>query len=123
MDPQKTLLFVDDEQEILNILVDLFSDEGYSLRTATGAEQARDIINQHAVDFVLSDLKLPDGSGKEFLSEVKTANPRIVRVLTSGYLDIRFGRIEEDKKDGTYYVSKPWDLACLKQLVTETIGQ
>jgi adenylate cyclase len=123
MDQQKTLLFVDDEQEILNILVDLFSDEGYALRTATGAEEARDIMNQHSVDFVLSDLKLPDGSGKEFLREVKNTNPRIVRVLTSGYLDIRFGRIEEDKKDGTYYVSKPWDLACLKQLVTETIGQ
>lgn len=123
MDPQKTLLFVDDEPEILNILVDLFSEEGYALQTATGAEQARDIMNRQPVDFVLSDLKLPDGSGKEFLKEVRHSHPRIVRVLTSGYLDIRFGRIEEDKTDGTYYVSKPWDLACLKQLVTETIGQ
>ena len=123
MEPQKTLLFVDDEQEILNILVDLFSDQGYDLKTATGAEQARDIINEQPVDFILSDLKLPDGSGKEFLRDVKRTNPRAIRVLTSGYLDIRFGRIEEDKKDGTYYVSKPWDLACLKQLVTQTIGQ
>ncbi|NQT27758.1 response regulator [candidate division KSB1 bacterium] len=122
MDSQKTLLFVDDEQEILNILVDLFSNDGYSLRTATGAEQARDIVNQQSIDFILSDLKLPDGSGKDFLGEVKDSKPEVVRVLTSGYLDIRFGRIEEDKKDGTYYVSKPWDLTCLKQLVTETVG-
>jgi len=123
MEPQKTLLFVDDEQEILNILVDLFSDEGYDLKTATGAEQARNIVNEQSVDFILSDLKLPDGSGKDFLRDVKKTNPGAIRVLTSGYLDIRFGRIEEDKRDGTYYVSKPWDLACLKQLVTQTMGQ
>lgn len=122
MDKQKTLLFVDDEQEILNILVDLFAEEGYALRTATGTQQARDIVNEHSVDFILSDLKLPDGSGKDLLCEVRAKRPDVIRVLTSGYLDIRFGRIEEDKNDGTYYVSKPWDLTCLKQLVTQTVG-
>lgn len=122
MSDSKTLLFVDDEEEILEILVDLFADEGYSLHTATKAEDAIQIVDSHSVDFVLSDLKLPDSSGTELLEQIREKKPDTVRVLTSGYLDIKFGRVSENKKDGTLYLSKPWDLLTLKQLVFERLG-
>ena len=122
MSDLKTLLFVDDEEEILEILVDLFSDEGYSLHTATKAEDAIQIVDSHSVDFVLSDLKLPDSSGTELLDQIREKKPDTVRVLTSGYLDIKFGSVSENKKDGTLYLSKPWDLLTLKQLVFERLG-
>ncbi len=122
MSKTKTLLFVDDEEEILDILVDLFEDEGYSLYTATKAKEALRIIEQENVDFVLSDLKLPDASGSELLDKIREKNPDAVRVLTSGYLDIQFGGIAEDKLDGTLYLSKPWDLMTLKRLVVEKLG-
>lgn len=122
MDQSKSLLFVDDEKEILDILVDLFSDEGYQLHTATRARDAMQIIKAHCIDFVLSDLKLPDASGTELLQKIYRKNPKTVRVLTSGYLDLKFGRIMEDEQDGTLYVSKPWDILTLKQLVNERLG-
>jgi two-component system response regulator LytT len=122
MNDSKTLLFVDDEEEILEILVDLFADEGYSLHTATKAEDAIQIVDSHSVDFVLSDLKLPDSSGTELLDQIREKKPDTVRVLTSGYLDIKFGSVSENKKDGTLYLSKPWDLLTLKQLVFERLG-
>lgn len=122
MSKTKTLLFVDDEEEILDILVDLFEDEGYSLYTATKAKEALRIIEQEKVDFILSDLKLPDASGSELLGKVREKNPEAVRVLTSGYLDVQFGGIAEDKLDGTLYLSKPWDLLTLKRLVAERLG-
>ncbi len=122
MGSSKALLFVDDEPEILDILSDLFQDEGYNLYTATRVEEALDIIKNHDVDFVLSDLKLPDSSGMTLLEKVRIINPETVRVLTSGYLDIGFGCISEDKNSGTIMVSKPWDLTTLKQLVAERIG-
>ena len=118
----KTLLFVDDEKEILEILIDLFSDEGYRLHTATKASEALAISKNHSVDFVLSDLRLPDASGKDLLEQIQADHPRAVRVLTSGYLDVRFGHVTEDKKSGTFYVSKPWDLFSLKNLVAEKVG-
>ena len=119
----KAILFVDDEEEILDILVDFFSDEGYDLYTATKAEEAMRILNKTDVDFVLSDLKLPDASGSELLNKVRDKNPDTVRVLTSGYLDINYGSICENRQDGTLYLSKPWDLSTLKKLVIDKLGQ
>jgi len=113
---------VDDEEEILEILVDLFSEEGYNLHTATKAEDALRIMDHHPVDFVLSDLKLPDASGLEFLDKVRVKSPRTVRVLTSGYLDVKFGSVTENKQDGTLYLSKPWDILTLKELVVDRLG-
>ena len=72
--------------------------------------------------FVLSDLKLPDASGSDLLNEIREKNPKSIRVLTSGYLDLKFGSIAENKKDGTLYLSKPWDLLTLKQLVSDRLG-
>jgi DNA-binding NtrC family response regulator len=122
MNNHKELLFVDDEEEILDILVDLFSDEGYQLHVATRAEEAIEIINANCIDFVLSDLKLPDASGTELLQQIREKNPRTVCVLTSGYLDLKFGSVVEDETDGTFYLSKPWDIVTLKQLVNEKVG-
>ncbi len=122
METSKTLLFVDDEEEILDILVDLFSEEGYDLHTATKASDALNIINNYKIDFVLSDLKLPDASGSDLLSQIRERDPDTIRVLTSGYLDVQFGGIAEDQKDGTLYLSKPWDVLTLKQLVNERLA-
>ena len=121
MKKMKSLLFVDDEEEILDILVDLFKDEEYELFTATKAEEARNIMKKHKVDFILTDLKLPDDSGSDLLTDIRNNNPETIRVLTSGYLDLKFGNISENKEDGTLYLSKPWDLFTLKQLVEERL--
>ena len=118
----KSILFVDDEEEILEILVDLFADDEYSLHTATKAEDALCIVDHYPVDFVLSDLKLPDATGKDLLNKIREKTPDTVRVLTSGYLDVKFGSVTENKQDGTLYLSKPWDLYTLKQLVSERLA-
>ena len=121
-DEEKNLLFVDDENEILEILVDLFSDEGYHLHTATRADDAMQIVNTHQIDFVLTDLKLPDSSGSDFLEKVRQSHPDVIRVLTSGYFDVQFGQVKEDSQNGTLYLSKPWDLSTLKNLVESKLG-
>lgn len=123
MSDKKSLLFVDDEEEILDILVDIFSDQDYNIHTATKAEEALDIVNKNSVDFVISDLKLPDSTGIELLCKIAQKNPDAVRVLTSGYLDVKFGGIFENREDGTLYLSKPWDMLILKKLVTDRLGQ
>jgi DNA-binding NtrC family response regulator len=122
MNGEKNLLFVDDETEILEILVDLFTDDGYRLHTATRASDAMHIMDSHPIDFVLSDLKLQDSSGSDFLERVRRSHPDVVRVLTSGYFDVQFGHVEEDASNGTIYLSKPWDLGTLKNLVELKLG-
>jgi DNA-binding NtrC family response regulator len=119
----KCLLFVDDEEEILDILVDYFSDEDYRLHTAKRVSDAMNIMDQYPVDFVLSDLKLPDASGMELLDNVRMKNPDAVRVLTSGYLDVKFGQVSKNVDDGTIYLSKPWDLSMIRKLVDQNVRQ
>jgi DNA-binding NtrC family response regulator len=119
----KRLLFVDDEEEILDILVDYFSDENYQLHTAKRVTDAITIMENNPVDFVLSDLKLPDASGMDFLDNVRLKNPDTVRVLTSGYLDVQFGKVAKNVDDGTIYLSKPWDLSMIRKLVEQHVGQ
>ena len=118
----KKLLFVDDEQEILDILIDLFSDEEYDLHTAKRVDEAMHILDEHPIDFILSDYRLPDAPGSELLDTVKDNHPDIIRVLTSGLMDLKFGRIVENQLDGTLYLSKPWDLTKIKKLVVEKLG-
>lgn len=115
-------MFVDDEEEILEMLVDIFSEDGYELHTASNAKQAKAVIEENRVDFVLSDLKLPDASGKDVIKHVKDHSPAAVRVLSSGYFDVDFGKIKLDARDGTFYLSKPWDLFALKKLVSERLA-
>jgi DNA-binding NtrC family response regulator len=122
MEASKHVLFVDDEDEVLKILVDYFSDTGYHLHVAKGTEEALQIIKHIPVDLVFSDLRLRDGLGSDLLKTVKETRPDAVRMLTSGYLDIRFGKIHEDQIDGTLYLSKPWDLATLKTIIAQRIG-
>ncbi|HHS13174.1 MAG TPA: response regulator [bacterium] len=123
MKSKKTLLFVDDETEILEILVDLFAEDEYSLYTATRADDALAIAEKHNIDFVLSDLKLPDASGDDLLWRIRKKNPDSICVLTSGYLDVKYGCIQENRHDGTFYLSKPWDLMTIRQLVSERLEQ
>jgi len=118
----KKLLFVDDEQEILDILIDLFSDDQYDLHTAKRVDEAMHILDEYPIDFVLSDYRLPDAPGSELLDTIRNNNPDTVRVLTSGLMDLKFGRVVENQLDGTLYLSKPWDLAKIKQLVVEKLG-
>lgn len=122
MDSVKHVLFVDDEEEVLKILVDYFSDSGYELHIAKGTEEALQIVKKIPIDLVFSDLRLKDGLGSDLLTVVKTERPGAVRMLTSGYLDIRFGKIHEDQNDGTFYLSKPWDLSSLKHIIAQKIG-
>ena len=122
MSSVKQLLFVDDEEEILGILQDLFSSDEYRLHVATRGEDAKQILEENYIDLVFSDLKLPDITGVELLNCAKDKNPDTVRILTSGYLELNYGTIVEDEKDGTLYVSKPWDIYGLKTLVSTRLG-
>jgi len=115
-------LLVDDEEDILELFVGLFSDEGYHLYTASKAQEAIDIINRNTIDLVISDLKLPDASGIELLNHAKSKNPGSVRILTSGYLNVQFGKITESVQDGILYMSKPWDFTTLRHLISRYLN-
>lgn len=78
-----SVLLVDDEPAILALLTQQLGEE-FDVLTACSVDQARGVINRQAVDIVLTDLQLDDGSGINLLEWVKQASPRSARVLLSG---------------------------------------
>lgn len=104
-----TLLFVDDEANILSSLRRLFRPQGYRILIAEGGAQGLEIMAQEHVDLVVSDMRMPEMNGAQFLEKVRGGWPDTVRILLTGYAEIE-ATIDAINKGQIYrYISKPWD--------------
>lgn len=104
-----TILCVDDEPNILNSLQRLFRKEGYHTLTANTADQGLQLLEQHCVHLVISDQRMPDMSGTQFLDRVKAEHPDTIRIILSGYTDV--DAIAESINTGHIFkfFLKPWN--------------
>lgn len=102
-----TILIVDDEKEILNMLSGILQDEGYNTITAQTGEKALELIQEDGVDLVLLDVKLPDIDGVEVLRKIKDMESDISVIMISGNATI--GIAVESTKLGAYdFIEKPF---------------
>lgn len=107
--PERTLLILDDEENVLRSLVRLFRRDGYRILTANGVREAFDLLASNPVQVILSDQRMPDMSGTEFLARVRDMYPDTVRMVLSGYTDL--ATITEAINHGSIYryLTKPWN--------------
>ena len=116
---QPTLLLVDDEDGILSSLKRTLRREAYRILTASGGRAGLDELARNPVDVIVSDQRMPDMSGVEFLRQAKELYPDTVRMVLSGYSDLQ--SITDAINEGAIYkfLSKPWDDAVLKAEIEE----
>ncbi|MEH6347097.1 MAG: response regulator [Bermanella sp.] len=119
----KTVLFVDDEISILNTLKRLLRNEEYQLLTASSAEEGLELLDSKKVDIVISDMRMPNIDGAEFLEKVKSKHPDIGRMIMSGFADLESVVKAINKGDINQFISKPWDNDTLKQVVKDHLPQ
>lgn len=117
-----TLLIVDDEEEILRSLRGLLRLE-FEVHTATSGREALEILEQQPIHVVLSDQRMPEMAGVELLSVARGERPRAIRVMFTGYADVK-AVIEAINQGQIFrYVTKPWDpdelVAILRQASEE----
>lgn len=112
--PSRTLLLLDDEENVLRSLVRLLRRDGYRLLTAGSVSEAFDLLARNDVQVIVSDQRMPDMSGTEFLGRVRDMYPDTVRLALSGYTDVN--TISEAINQGAAYrfLIKPWDDAELR---------
>lgn len=103
------VLCVDDEASIRNALRRVFLDEPWELLFAESGEKGLEVIRERHVDLVLSDFRMPGMDGVEFLKQVKEIRPDCMRIVLSGYADIRL--IVSALNEGEIYrfLCKPWN--------------
>lgn len=112
------LLFVDDEERILNALRSVFR-ANYNVFTASSGPEAMEFLKRFRPHVVISDQRMPEMTGVEFLRQVKDFAPQTVRILLTGYSDL--ASIVGSINDGEVFrfISKPWDNAEIQKTIGE----
>lgn len=105
----KSIIFVDDEKQILKALNRLFMDSGYTVFMAESGEQALDILGRDEIDMIITDMRMPAMDGYQLLKAVKEKYPSVLRLILSGYTDeeIVFRALRQNL--AKLYIFKPWD--------------
>ncbi|WP_417070901.1 HD domain-containing phosphohydrolase [Niveibacterium terrae] len=103
------ILCVDDEPNILSALRRALRPGGYQVRVATSGTEALEVLAQEAIDLVISDMRMPNMDGAQFLAAVRQRHPDVIRILLTGYADMS-STIDAINRGEIYrYLSKPWD--------------
>jgi len=80
-----TVLVVDDEEFLRDLLRDILALERYRVETAASAEEALELLQQKRFDAIISDIMMPGKSGMELLAEAKQVRPDLPVILITGY--------------------------------------
>jgi len=103
------ILLVDDEPNVLSALRRLLRPHGYTILTAGNGPDALALLQVEAIDLVVSDMRMPEMSGAQLLTEVRKQWPDTLRLLLTGYAEIS-SAISAINDGGIYrYISKPWN--------------
>jgi len=107
------ILLVDDEEDILETLQDVFKKWGYNTLTAKDAVEGLKIYTENPIDFVVSDIKMPEMDGLEFLQKLQEIDKNVMVMFLTGYpsLDSAISALRAGAYD---YLVKPVNLDELK---------
>jgi len=112
-DERAQVLYVDDEEHNLTVFRAAFDDD-YDIHTAISAREAIQILKRQPIDLILTDQRMPQMTGVQFLEAIVPDHPDSIRMIVTGYTDIdaiihavNTGRIDR-------YITKPWEQGQLK---------
>jgi diguanylate cyclase (GGDEF)-like protein/PAS domain S-box-containing protein len=116
---RRTLLLVDDDSFALSVLHSVLQQDGYDILLADSAADGFEKMASHPVQVVLCDQNMPDMTGIEFFSRVKSMYPDCLRIVLSGSCDL--AEITEEMNTGAIhrFYPKPWDNKVLRENVRE----
>lgn len=121
MKEKKTLLFVDDEPNILSALKRVFFDDDFEILTATSGKEALKMMEGQPVQLVISDQRMPEMSGTELLAKIREKNPEIMRVILTGFADMD-AAVEAINSGQIYqFIFKPWNDEELRSVVVRAL--
>ncbi len=121
MSPRPRILVVDDEEAILETMTFTFEDD-YEVLTSSSARDALALLEREGpVAVVISDQRMPEMTGVEFLARVFALHPTTVRIILTGFADM--DAIIRSINDGHVYayITKPWEPDQLKQVVRRAV--
>ncbi len=121
---KETILVVDDEQALLELVEELLRELGYKVLAASNGQQAlQQLEKESGIDLLFSDVVMPGGiNGYELAEQAVTKYPDLKVLLTSGYTEMAVARNGQARFDA-HLISKPYTQAGLAQQIRECLSE
>lgn len=116
-----TVLFVDDEEQVLNSIDGIFSRADVTVLKTASAQEALEIINQQPVAVVVSDSRMPDMTGLDLLSRIKNVSPDILKILMTEPSELGEAVEAINKGELFRFILKPWNNKFFIKTVQEAV--
>lgn len=118
----ETILLVEDEESVLNVVCDMLESAGYRVVTAPSAESIDAVVGAHlgSLHLLLTDVVLPDASGLDIAERLRQQRPGLPVLFMSGYAEPAFA----DGRGGdlgSHFIAKPFDRQKLLRAVRRAI--
>lgn len=113
---KRSILYFDDEVACIDVFQEMFGDD-FDIRTASNLSDARRAMLERAADIVISDRRMPEIDGTDFLREVAELYPSSYRVMLTGSATL--GDLIREISDGVVnlFVAKPWTEQSMRGLL------
>jgi response regulator RpfG family c-di-GMP phosphodiesterase len=111
------VLYVDDEENNLQAFKATFR-RVYEIYLAQSANEARKILQDHDVQIIITDQRMPDETGVDLLASIIPSNPDPIRILLTGYTDIQAVIDAINKGQVYHYLTKPWEEEYMKNVIS-----
>jgi DNA-binding NtrC family response regulator len=120
---KKTILYIDDEEINLRLFKATFRRD-YDILIAKTANEGLEIISKNNVDLIITDQRMPEVTGVEFLAMVQKIYPQIPpgRLIISGYSDPEDIALAYKEYQLYKFISKPWDQNELQEIIKKAMN-
>ncbi len=112
----ETLLVIDDEKSLLDLLSMVFKKEGYRVVTNPGTPKAHELVETEDIDLVITDIKMPHLDGMAVLRSLRRIRPDVPIVVITAFGSVKQA-VEALREGALDYVTKPFDVEELKIIV------
>jgi two-component system NtrC family response regulator len=118
--PERHLVVVDDEAAQRSVLAGFLKKRGYAVSMVASAAEAMGVASSRSVDLVLTDLRMPGGTGLDLLEQLRQLNPEIAVIVMTAFGTVA-SAVDAMKRGAADYLTKPVDLDELEVLVARTL--
>ncbi len=123
MDFGRSILVVDDEDNVRKSLYRALLSDEYEVFEAGGVTEAQDIMMNRPIDLIISDFRMPGKDGLELIEWVKNEQPEVVRIMLSAYADRDIILDSVNRGEVFRFLTKPWDDRQLQSAVSEGLAR
>jgi len=119
----RAVLFVDDEENILNSLKRLFQKSDIQVLTATSGSEALEVLRRMDVAVMVSDQLMPGMKGDELLVKARSVSPDTVRIMMTGHGDLPTALQAINSGEVFRFLLKPWENQVLRNIIEEALAR